>query len=92
MVIARAHTGRRTILRAEGAYHGAAPWCTPIRTGTLPEDGAHQRTYVYNDVASLEAAAAASERDLAAIVVSPIKHDAFVDLLRTSGLLTPSTR
>ena len=27
--IARAQTGRRKILVAAGAYHGAAPWCTP---------------------------------------------------------------
>ncbi len=49
MVIARAATGRRKILIAHGAYHGAAPWCTPIKTGTLPEDRAHQIRYDYND-------------------------------------------
>src|SRR6266566_1505389 len=27
--IARAQTGRSKILVAKGAYHGAAPWCTP---------------------------------------------------------------
>jgi glutamate-1-semialdehyde 2,1-aminomutase len=79
VAIARAHTRRRKILVAEGAYHGSAAWCTPIPTGTLPEDRAHQLTYVYNDVASLEAAAAAAEGDLAAILVSAFKHDAFVD-------------
>src|SRR5277367_953679 len=29
MVTARAYTGKRKILLAKGAYHGAAPWCTP---------------------------------------------------------------
>ena len=29
MVTARAHTRRKTIVMAKGAYHGAAPWCTP---------------------------------------------------------------
>ena len=32
--IARAQTGRSKILVAKGAYHGAAPWCTPGRPGS----------------------------------------------------------
>jgi glutamate-1-semialdehyde 2,1-aminomutase len=79
IAIARAHTRRRKILVAKGAYHGSASWCTPIPTGTMPEDRAHQLSYVYNDVASLETAAAAADGDLAAILVSAFKHDAFVD-------------
>jgi len=35
--IARAATGKRKILVAKGAYHGAAPWCTPVETGTTAE-------------------------------------------------------
>ena len=34
--IARAQTGRRKILVATGAYHGAAPWCTPRPAGVDP--------------------------------------------------------
>ena len=30
VTIARAATGKRKMLVARGAYHGAAPWCTPI--------------------------------------------------------------
>ena len=33
VVIARAHTGRRKLLIAEGAYHGAVPWCNPYPEG-----------------------------------------------------------
>src|SRR5215472_700463 len=79
MMAARAHTRKRKILVAKGAYHGAAPWCTPVHTGTLPEDRAHLVTYVYNDVESLEAAASAAGDDLAGIFASPFKHDAFAD-------------
>lgn len=79
MSSARAQTGRRIVLVAQGAYHGAAPWCTPIPAGTVPEDRAHVRTYVYNDAASLEAAVAAAGEDLAAIFASPFRHDAFID-------------
>lgn len=76
---ARAQTGKRIVLLAEGAYHGAAPWCTPMPAGITAEDRANQITYRYNDVASLEAAVAQAGDDLAAIFASPFRHDAFTD-------------
>ena len=79
MVTARAHTRRRVIVLAKGAYHGAAPWCTPRPTGTTPEDRAHQVFCTYNDIASLEAAVAQAGDDLAAILAAPFRHDAFID-------------
>jgi glutamate-1-semialdehyde 2,1-aminomutase len=77
--IARAQTGRRKILVAAGAYHGAAPWCTPRPAGTTAEDRANLITYAFNDLPSVQAAAAQAGDDLAAIVVSPFKHDAGYD-------------
>lgn len=79
LVTARAHTRRKTIVRAKGAYHGAAPWCTPRPAGTTDTDRAHQLFCDYNDVASLEAAVAQAGDDLAAIFAAPFKHDAFID-------------
>lgn len=79
MMVARAHTRRRKIVLAKGAYHGAAPWCTPVRAGTLREDRAHQLFHAFNDVASLEAAVREAGDDLAAVLVSAFRHDAFVD-------------
>lgn len=55
-VVARAQTKRRKLLYAKGTYHGAAPWCTPVEAGVLPEDRAHIVYYDYNDPQSLEAA------------------------------------
>jgi glutamate-1-semialdehyde 2,1-aminomutase len=77
--IARAQTGRRKIAVATGAYHGAAPWCTPRPAGTTPEDRANLLTYTFNDLASVQAAAVQAGDDLAGIVVSPFKHDAGFD-------------
>jgi glutamate-1-semialdehyde 2,1-aminomutase len=74
--IARAQTGRRIILVATGAYHGAAPWCTPRPAGTTPQDRANLGYYTFNDLASARDAAAAAGDDLAGILVSPFKHDA----------------
>ncbi|MGD9749903.1 MAG: aminotransferase class III-fold pyridoxal phosphate-dependent enzyme [Acidimicrobiia bacterium] len=79
MTVARAQTGRRRIVVAEHAYHGSAPWCTPIPVGVVAEEKAFIGTCTYNDVASLEAAVAAAGDDLAAVFASPFKHDAFED-------------
>ncbi len=79
LMISRAHTRRKTIIRARGAYHGSAPWCSSRDAGVTPEDKTHQILCDYNDVASLEAAVHAAGEDLAAIFAAPLKHDAFVD-------------
>jgi glutamate-1-semialdehyde 2,1-aminomutase len=79
VTIARAATGRRTVLKARGAYHGAAPWCTPIKAGVLREERASFARYEYNDVASLEAAFDAHEGDVAAVLVTPFRHDVYRD-------------
>ncbi len=92
VTIARAQTGRRKVLTAAGAYHGAVPWCSPSVAGVTTEDRAHLIHYGYNDIASVEAAVEQASGDLAAIVVSAFRHDmgqrqvmptqAFADRLR----------
>jgi glutamate-1-semialdehyde 2,1-aminomutase len=77
--IARQHTRRKTIIRAKGAYHGAAAWCVNRPAGTVDTDKAYQVFCDYNDLASLEAAIAEAGDDLAAIFAAPFKHDAFID-------------
>ena len=79
LTTARAHTRRRVVIRAKGAYHGALPWCVPRPAGVIESDRAYQVFCDYNDPASLEAAAAEAGDDLAAIFAAPFKHDAFID-------------
>ncbi len=79
VTLARSATGRRKVLQAVGAYHGALPWSSPALAGATNEDRAHVIGYHYNDVASLQAAADAAGDDLAAIIVSAFKHDLAVD-------------
>lgn len=74
-MIAREETGKRKILVANGAYHGAVPWCNPYPNGATAEDRVHLIRYDYNDVASLERAAAEAGDDLAGVFVSAFKHD-----------------
>jgi glutamate-1-semialdehyde 2,1-aminomutase len=75
VTIARAGTGRRKVLVARGAYHGAVPWCSPSVAGVTAEDRAHLLHFNYNDVDSIDAAVEAAGGDLAAIVVSAFRHD-----------------
>jgi len=76
VMIARAAAGRKKILVAQGAYHGATPWCTPWPGGVTPEDRAHLIPYTYNDLDSLEIAVEKAGGDLAGILVSAFRHDA----------------
>ncbi len=75
VTVARAGTGRRKVLVARGAYHGAIPWCSPSVAGVTTEDRAHLLHFDYNDIASLEAAVEQAGGDLAAILVSAFRHD-----------------
>jgi glutamate-1-semialdehyde 2,1-aminomutase len=75
VTIARAHTGRRKVLVAKGSYHGAVPWCSPSLAGITTEDRAHLVTFDYNDIASLERAAASAKGDMAAVIVTAFRHD-----------------
>ena len=79
LMTARRHTGRAIIVRAKGAYHGSAPWCALGTAGVGPYDQADQILHRYNDVEDLERAVREAGGDLAAIFVSPIKHDIVVD-------------
>ncbi|MEO3861369.1 aminotransferase class III-fold pyridoxal phosphate-dependent enzyme [Acrocarpospora sp. B8E8] len=77
LMVARAATGRTKVLVAHGAYHGADPWCTPGLSGVTPNQRADNVEFTYNDLASAEAAAEVG--DVAAILVTPFKHDSFED-------------
>lgn len=79
VLLARAATGRRKLLAAEGAYHGAHAWCTPFADGTTPEDRAHVVRFRWNDLDSVDVAIAAHDGDVAAIMVTPFRHDAWHD-------------
>lgn len=79
ITLARAKTRRSKVLLAEGAYHGAAPWCTPSKRGVIEEDRSQFLYYRFNDLESVRAATEQAGDDLAGIMVSPFKHDTFVD-------------
>lgn len=75
VTVARAATGRRKVLVARGAYHGAVPWCSPSIVGVTAEDRAHLVPFDFNDIESLRSAAAEAGDDLAAILLAAFRHD-----------------
>jgi len=77
--VAREHTGRRKIVMAKGAYHGTHAWCSPMPAGITPEDTANVLTFTYNDLADLRRVVEDHEREVAAIIITPFRHDAFHD-------------
>jgi glutamate-1-semialdehyde 2,1-aminomutase len=79
LMVARAATGRPTVLAASGAYHGAVPWFSHRPDGVTAADHANFRYYRYNDIASVQRAVAEGDGDVAAIIVSPFRHDAGFD-------------
>ncbi|MEM9621432.1 MAG: aminotransferase class III-fold pyridoxal phosphate-dependent enzyme [Pseudomonadota bacterium] len=82
LMTARAYRGKKKVLFASGTYHGAAPWCTPLPTGTVPEDRAHFVYHRYNDLESLAEAAAQCGDDLAGVFVTPHRHEVVADQQR----------
>jgi glutamate-1-semialdehyde 2,1-aminomutase len=82
LTVARSAPGRRKVLVANGSYHGIGAWSMPDGArGTTAEDHLNTVRFDYNDLASAEAAAEqAGADDVAAIVVTPIRHDVYRDL------------
>jgi glutamate-1-semialdehyde 2,1-aminomutase len=79
LTLARAHTGRRTVLVANGAYHGSLPWCNPDVQGTVPGDRESLDYFDFNDLDSVAAAIERHRGDLAAVIVAPLRQPAGLD-------------
>lgn len=78
LMIARAQTGKNTVLMAEGTYHGNDPWCSISGVGVPESARDNIITFSYNDSESLLQAVAQAGDDLAAIIVTPNLHEVFV--------------
>ena len=81
VTVARAETGRPRVLMAEGAYHGSGAWAaTADAKGVLPQEREATGRFAYNDITSLEHEVDQCGADLAAIVLTPMRHDVRRDL------------
>jgi glutamate-1-semialdehyde 2,1-aminomutase len=77
LAVARAATGRDAVVMACGAYHGWAAWSNLRPIGMPAQDRANVYSYTYNDLASVQRAVdEAGAGNVAAVFVSPFRHDA----------------
>jgi glutamate-1-semialdehyde 2,1-aminomutase len=84
--IARADTGKQVIVAAEGAYHGAANWCsTNVFPVFMQAEQRDVRFFPYNDVQALEALFAANKGHVACVILTPYHHPTY----RPQQLPTP---
>jgi glutamate-1-semialdehyde 2,1-aminomutase len=77
--VARAHTGRDKIIAASGSYHGWHDWCAPIPTGVPGVERALVLNFQYNDLEGVKRLAAENKGQVAAIILTPFRHDFFFD-------------
>lgn len=82
--LARGATGRKTIIKFEGCYHGhadallvkagsgLATFGNPTSAGVPPEVVQHTLVLPYNDIPALEAAFAQHGADIACLMIEPI--------------------
>jgi glutamate-1-semialdehyde 2,1-aminomutase len=74
---ARATTGRRSVVAAETSYHGWSSWCNKFADGSAGRADPETFRYIYNDLGSVRAAVEqAGAENVAAVFVSPFRHDA----------------
>jgi len=79
LTVARAHTGREKVIAAAGAYHGTHGWCAPNPTGIPAGERAVVLNFQYNDLEGLKRLVAENKGEVAAIMISPFRHDFFHD-------------
>ncbi len=81
VMVARAATGRRYLIKVDGGYHGAAPWMQPPGSPGTVEGGdqAHVISVPWNDAAAVQRAIDEHPGDVACFISSPYHHPAFAD-------------
>jgi glutamate-1-semialdehyde 2,1-aminomutase len=78
--LARHKTGKKLILMAQGSYHGIGPWCVPITAGIPSEYTDLTKKFNYNDPESVRKAFDEFAGQIDCVVLTPMKHDTFVDI------------
>jgi glutamate-1-semialdehyde 2,1-aminomutase len=77
--VARARTGRNKIVMVEGSYHGIGAWCISFTTGITPEEQASVLKFDYNDIEGFTRLIDENKDDIAGVILTPFRHEAFHD-------------
>jgi glutamate-1-semialdehyde 2,1-aminomutase len=79
LAVAREATGRDLVAMVDHTYHGTAGWCNPFGNGFPDGERAGMRAFQWNDAASLRALIDREGASIAAVIVTPFRHEAFED-------------
>lgn len=79
IAVARVFSGKWDIILARGSYHGSHSWCQPHGAGVPDEWKSHIHYIDYNDPADLKQVVGANSGKIAAIILTPHRHDAMRD-------------
>ncbi len=79
VMVARAATGRKKIVKVAEGYHGVAPWMQSGRPGTIDTDSEHVLEVEWNDAAALQNLIDQHPNDIAGFISSPYDHPVFRD-------------
>ncbi|MFA6449157.1 MAG: aminotransferase class III-fold pyridoxal phosphate-dependent enzyme [bacterium] len=77
--VAREYTGRKKIIMATGAYHGAQAWSTPSHGGIIEEDRAHVHFCEFNNLDSVHKLVQQYKGQVACIILTPYHHILYAD-------------
>jgi len=75
--LSRVATGKRVAILAEGAYHGAADWCSSNLFPELEGERRDVRRFRYNDLEGLEALFRRERGRVACLFLTPYHHPTF---------------
>lgn len=79
LAIARAATGRELVAMVDDTYHGVHGWCNHVQTGFPDGDRSGIATFAWNDLGALEGIFADNPSRLAAVIITPFRHEALED-------------
>lgn len=80
LLVARAATGRKRLIKVKGGYHGVAPWTQKLGyPGIIPEDVSNNHYVTWNDFDGLERLVKQYPGEFAAFIACPYHHPIFQD-------------
>ncbi|MBI5503842.1 MAG: aminotransferase class III-fold pyridoxal phosphate-dependent enzyme [Deltaproteobacteria bacterium] len=79
IAVAREATGRDMVAMVGGSYHGVHGWCNAFQRGFPDGERATVLTFSWNDAASLERLFAAHHGKIAAVMITPFRHEGMHD-------------
>ena len=89
LALARQATGRARVATVAGTYHGVHGWCNNRHSGFPDSDRDGVSTFQWNDTEGVSRLMQDGGDELAAVMVTPFRHEAFADsVLPAEGFLT----